>query len=151
MRQNQQFEIKNLWLDFLNYAIITLIIFSAFIFSIYTLNLFENHQSLVIIISLNAATLLITAFSIISFVHYKSTSTSIIIDQNSITIPIGLFFPEKQTILFDHIIFENRYSSKGDEIYSIVYNGGSIEMRKSSLKFQTDWKKLVYELKEVIH
>ena len=151
MRRNQQFEIKNLWLDFLNYAIVTLIIFSAFIFSIYTLNLFENQQSLVVVISLNAATLLITAFSIISFIHYKSTSTSIRIDQNSITIPIGLFFPEKQTIQFDNIIFEYRYSSKNDEIYSIVYNGGSIEMKKSSLKFQNDWKKLVYELKEVIH
>jgi hypothetical protein len=151
MRQNPQFELKNLWLDFLNYAIVTLIIFSVFIFSIHAFNFFEHSQSLVIIISLNIATLLITACSIISFVHYKSTNTAILIDQISITIPLGLFLPENKTITFEHIIFESRYSKKGDEIYSIVYNGGSVEIKKSTLKFQSDWKKLVYELKEVIH
>lgn len=151
MRPNQQFELKNLWLDFLNYAIVALILFSAFIFSVYTFNFFEHAQSLVVIISLNTATLIITACSIISFVHYKSKNTLILIDQTSITIPLGLFLPENKTISFDNIIFESKYSKNGDELYAIVYNGGSIDIKKSSLKFENDWKKLVYELKEVIH
>lgn len=151
MKQEQRFELKNQWFDFLNLAIVTAILCGVSLIVIHKMNLFGESHWLANAIVINISTVLITSLLIISYVHYKSSFNTILINQNSITIPIGKFFPEKKLIEFDNIIFENRFTSGSDEIYTIVYNGGSIEMRKSKLKDRRDWKKLVYELKEVIH
>lgn len=151
MKQEQRFELKNQWFDFLNLAIVTAVICGVFLVIVQKFNMFGDSRWLANAVIINIGTLVITALSIISFIHYKNTSNNILISQHSISIPVGKFFPEKLFIEFDNIIFENRFSHGSDEIYSIVYNGGSIEMKKSKLKNHSDWKKLVYELKEVIH
>lgn len=151
MKKNSQFEYKNRYLEFLMYGCVIALTTGAFNYGIYTLNLFEEYQWVLMVLTLNVCSVVSTSLFVLAFVHYKSKAHFVKIDHNSISIPTQTLLPDTITILFDDIIFENRYTNGSEEVYAVVFNGGSVKLKKSNLKYASDWKKLVYELKEVIH
>lgn len=151
MKKERQFELKNKWLDFVYTSGIIAVGTTLLLYVIHYFELVGESRWIFSVITINLASIAATSLLVISFVHYRDQKNFVKITTDSIEVAKRSLLPDTVLVKFDNIIYENRYTENGYDVYSIVYNGGAVIIKQSDLRFKTDWKQLVYELKEVIH
>ena len=91
----------------------------------------------------------VTAFLALSYIHYKSPHYDIILDKDMIIIPKYTLIPDSYYIKYSDIIFYGEFNENDATFCKIVYNGGSVIIKKNYLRSPEQLNEIVYYLKEV--
>ena len=145
-----EFAYNNRWLNFLNAALITVVITLGLLFFIHEFFKSKEFYIIAMFFVANISSMLLTGMLLLSYIHYKSPYNNIKFDHDSIFVPNNRVLPDAHCIYFDQIMYHNIIDEEFDQYLKIVFNGGSVKIYRSHLRNPEDWNELIYNFKEMI-
>jgi hypothetical protein len=145
----KKFRYLNKWSNFVFAATICAFIEVILCIILFNIGLSEDMRLITVFLSLNISTMLITGLVLLAYIHYKSPHYFVILEDDMIIVPKYGLIPDSYFIYFTEIIFFGEQLDGQSKFYKLVYNGGSVEIKKDHLKNPSDIDEIVYYLKEV--
>lgn len=145
---NRKYQYDNRWSNFIFWAVIVALMELIFTFSLLNMDISENIQLAILVLSLNFASMIFTGCLMMAYIHYKSPHYEIIVDKDMIIIPKNSIIPDSYFIHYSDIIYINQIGIKKSMSYQIIFSGGTVEIKKELLKNPHDIDEIVYYLKE---
>lgn len=146
----RKFACINRWSHFFLLSIIAVLIEVIICITLYNISLDENIELILVMLTLNIASMIFIALNMMAYIHYKSPHYDIMIDSEMIIVPKYEWIPDSHCIPFHDILYASEVLRDNRELYQIIYNGMSVIIDKKILKNPSDFSELKYYIKEEI-